>query len=127
MILKERYFFSWNRKLCDVIIAFFGAKISNEKIKKKNKKKKTSANTNNTIMSYAIDHEGFVLINLYSSNVEVEEVETICELDQLLCKFFIDSYKKSIFAGAFNLFFKSNLETSRSNLSLKTKAISKIV
>ena len=97
-----------------------------KKIKKKTKKK-TSANTNNTIMSYAINHEGFVLINLYSSNVEVEEVETICELDQLLCKFFIDSYKKSIFAGAFNLFFKSDLETSRSNLSLKTKAISKIV
>lgn len=46
------------------------------------------------------------MIDLYSSNTEVEKADTLCELDQLLSKTFIDSYKKSICAGALNLFSK---------------------
>ena len=97
-----------------------GAKIANEK-------KKTSTNINNRIMNYGVDDERFVLINLCNWNTEVEEVETLCELDQLLSKFFINSCKKSVYAGTFKQFFNSNLETSRSNSSLKTKSMSIII
>ena len=47
------------------------------------------------IVDADIDKETFVLINLYNSNTETEQVKTIYELDQLLSDFCLDSDKKN--------------------------------
>ena len=57
-----------------------------------------------------IDEETFVLIDLYNTNAEKEQIKTICELDQLLDDFYLDSNKKILLAGDFNLFFDPSLE-----------------
>ena len=59
-----------------------------------------------------INKEIFVLINLHNANTETEQIKTIYELDQLLSDFFLDSNKKIILAGDFNLFFDPSLEAS---------------
>ena len=65
------------------------------------------------------DEETFVLINLYNSNTETEQIKTIYELDQLLSDFCLDSNKKIILAGDFNLFFDPSLEASGGKPALK--------
>ena len=58
------------------------------------------------------DEEIFVLINLYNANTETEQIKTICDLDQLLSDFCLDSNKKKVLAGDFNLLFDPSLEAS---------------
>ena len=42
-----------------------------------------------------IDEEPFVaLISLYSANTEMNKIKAMCELDELLGNFRLDSYKK---------------------------------
>ena len=71
------------------------------------------------IVDADIDEETFVLINLYNANTETEQIKTICELDQLLSDFCLDSNKKIILAGDFNLFFDPSLEASGGKPALK--------
>ena len=47
----------------------------------------------------------FVLIYLYNSNAEVEQVKTICELNQMLGEFSLNSYEKVIFVDFFKSIF----------------------
>ena len=82
---------------------YFGDKISDNGIifflRNKNlkcRKRSTDTNGRIIIMEAHIDDEIFVLINLYSSNTEKEQMKTLCELDQLLGKSSLDSYKKDI-------------------------------
>ena len=49
----------------------------------------------------------------------MEQIKTIYELDQLLGDFCLDSNKKIILVGNFNLFFYSSLEASGGKLALK--------
>ena len=79
------------------------------------------------IVDVDIDEETFVLINLYNENTEAEQIETIYELDQLLGDFCLDSNKKIILAGDFNLFFDPSLEPSGGKPTLKNELISKLV
>ena len=72
------------------------------------------------IVDADIDKETFVLINLYNSNTETEQVKTIYELDQLLSDFCLDSDKNIILAGDFNLFFDPSLVASGGKPTLKT-------
>ena len=46
------------------------------------------------IVDADIDKETFVLIELYNTNTETEQIKTIYELDQLLSAFCLDSNKK---------------------------------
>ena len=68
-----------------------------------------------------INEEIFVLINFYNANTETEQIKTIYELDQLLSDFCLDSNKKIILAGDFNLFFDPSLEASGGKPALKKK------
>ena len=68
----------------------------------------------------------FLLINLYNPNTEAEQVKTLCELEQMLDIFSLDSYKNVFFAGDFNCFFNSNLEASGGNPILKKFLVSKL-
>ena len=79
------------------------------------------------IVNADIDEEAFVLINLYNANTETEQIKTIYELDQLLSDFCLDSNKKIILAGDFNLFFDPSLEASGGETAFKNKSISKLL
>ena len=47
-------------------------------------------------MDADIDEETFVLINLHNVNTETEQIKIICELDQLLGGFCLDSNRNII-------------------------------
>ena len=49
---------------------------------------------------------------MHNANTETEHIETVYELDQLLSDFCLDSKKKLILAGDFNLFFDPSLKGS---------------
>ena len=68
-----------------------------------------------------IDDQNFVSINFYNANTQSEQINTICELNQLLDNCYLDSTKKVVLAGDFNLFFDSSLEALGGNPTLKKK------
>ena len=68
-----------------------------------------------------------VLINFYNANTESEQINTACKLNQLLDDCYLDSTKKVVLAGDFNLFFDASLEASGGNPTLKKKSISKVL
>ena len=53
-----------------------------------------------------------MLTLMMNANTGTEQIKTIYELDQLLSDFCLDSNKKIILAGGFNLFFDPSLEAS---------------
>ena len=89
MIFKYRYFFSWNYELlrCNDRLSW------KQKIYKYSKIR-TDNNDRIIVLEAEIDDEIFLLINLYNPNTEVEQVKTLCELEQMLDIFSWDSYKK---------------------------------
>ena len=98
---------------CRVMIGYLGSnKIKVNKIKNDNQGRVL-------IVDADIDEETFVLINLYKKDTETEQIKTIYELDQLLGDFCLDSNKKIILAGDFNLSFDPSLETSGGKPALK--------
>ena len=99
--------------------------LGNKKIKCN--KIRTDNNGRNIVLEAEIDYGIFLLINLYNPNNEAEQVKILCELDQMLDIFSLDSYKKAFFSGNFICFINSNLEASGSNPTLKKKSISKII
>ena len=54
------------------------------------------------IISAEIGGDDFILINLYNSNTEKEQLTTLSKLEQLLDDFPLDSTQNIIFAGDFN-------------------------
>ena len=77
------------------MIGFLG----NKKIKYN--KIRTDNNGRIIVLEAEIDDEISLLINLYNPNTEAEQVKTLCELEQMLDVFSLDSYKNILFAGDF--------------------------
>ena len=44
----------------------------------------------------------FFLINLYKPNIEIKQVKTLCDLEQMLGIFSLDSYKNVFFTRDFD-------------------------
>ena len=103
------------------MIGFLG----NKKIKYN--KIRTDNNGRIIVLEAEIDDEIFLLINLYNPNTEAEQVKTLCELERMLDVFSLDSCKNILFAGDFNCFFNSSLETSGGNPAFKKKSVSKLI
>ena len=98
---------------CGVMIGYLGSnKIEINRIKNDNKGRIL-------IVDADIAEETFVLIKLYNANTEKEQIKTIYELDQLLSNFCLDSNKKIILTGDFNLFFDPSLEALDCKPALK--------
>ena len=111
----ELFFLHGTTNSCGVMIGYLGSnKIKVNRIKKYNQ-------GTILIVDADIDEETFVLINIYNVNTETEQIETIYELDRLLSDFCLDSNKKIILEGNFNLFFDPSLEASGGKPSLKKK------
>ena len=73
--------------------------LRNKKIKYN--KIRTDNNGRIIVLEAEIDDEIFLLINLYNPNTEAEQVKTLCELEQMLDVFSLDSYKNILFAADF--------------------------
>ena len=71
------------------------------------------------IVDADIDDQNFVLINFYNANTELEQINTICEPNQLLDDCYLDSTKNVVLAGDFNLFLDASLEALEGNPTLK--------
>ena len=76
--------------------------------------------------------ETFILLNLYNSNPDTEQLHTLSDvdlLDLLICDvdFSLDDTKTIVFAGDFNSFFNQKLEAMDGNPVLKKKSISKVL
>lgn len=65
--------------------------------------KKVIYDTNGGIIIMKAHIDDKILL-LYGSNTEVELIKTLCDLDQMLGKFYYDSYNEVFFVGDFNLF-----------------------
>ena len=92
------------------MIGFLG----NKKIK--HKKMKNDNNSRIIVLKVEIDDKIFFMI-----------LKILCELEQILEIFSLDSYKNDFFAGSFNCFLNSNFEASGGYPTLKKKSISKIM
>ena len=78
---------------CGIMIGCFGS----EKIKDNRIKNEIQGRI--VIVGAGIDEETFVLINLYNPNTKMGQSKTICELDQLLGDFCLNSNKKQYLQG----------------------------
>ena len=78
------------------------------------------------IFDAEIGDETFVLLNLYSSNTEAEQLQTLSKLYQLLEDLCLDFTQNIISARDFNLCFHLTLEKSGGFPSLKNKSVSNI-
>ena len=74
------------------MIGFLG----NKKIKCN--KIRTDNNSRIIVLEPEIDDEIFLLTNLYNPITEAEQVKTLCDLEQMLDIFSLDSYKNGFFS-----------------------------
>ena len=93
MTSKERSFFPHDSaSSCGVMIGYLGSKkVELNKINKDDHGRILKVDAN-------IDDQNFVLINFYNANTESEQINTICELNQLLDDCYLDSTKKVVLA-----------------------------
>ena len=94
---------------CGVFIAFFGSKsvtitkeISNDI--SNYYKGNFWYSVGILVLQVKIDDEIYLLVNLYNSNTEPEQLETLHELETILLKFNANEYNHIIFSGDFNIF-----------------------
>ena len=86
--MNGQIFFSHGKSSsCGVFIAFFGSKSATIT-------KEISDNSGRTlVLQVKIDDEIYLLVNLYNSNTEPEQLETLHELETILLKFDANEYK----------------------------------
>ena len=119
---KGQLFFSHGKtNSCGVAIGFYGTK-SFELINKIEDKAGRIL-----VIEAKIDDDTLLLVNIYNSNTESEQLLTLSELCLMLDNIDNLSNKKIIFGGDFNMIFDPILEAQGGNPVLKKKSIAKII
>ena len=77
------------------------------------------------VLQVKIDDEIYLLVNLYNSNTELEQFETLHELETILLRFDANQYSQITFSGDFNIFFNASLEATGGNAKLKMCTVGK--
>ena len=97
--MNGQTFFSHGKSnSCGVFIAFFGSKSVAIT-------KKFSDNSGHIlVLQVKIDGKIYLLVNLYNSNTEQEQLKTLNKLDTILLKSDDNEYNHIIFSGDFNTF-----------------------
>ena len=90
------------------------------------KKQQTDHNSHILILDVSISNCEYILINLYNTNTEKEQIEVLSNLFALLKTFDIDP-NKHIMAWDFNLFLKSKLDAVGGNPTLKRKSLAQCI
>ena len=103
-----------------VFITFYGGK------KIYLKKRLTHKNGCILILDTETDESEYILINLYNSNTESEQIHTPEELLSLLNNLEIKASKHMIFSGDFNLYFNISLDATGGSPLRKKCSLSKI-
>ena len=117
---KDPLFFSHgSTNSCGVAIGFCGLKSLH--IIDKNE------NGRILITDAKVNHKKFLLINLYNSNTESEQIKTLDTLKNLLEDIDNISDKKIILGGDLNLVFDCNLQACGDNPVLKKKSLTKFI
>ena len=97
--MNGQIFFSHGKSnLCDVFIAFFDIKsvIFTKEISDNNCRK--------LVLQVKTDDEIYLLVNLYTSNTEQEQLETLHELETFLLKYDVNEYNRIIFQVTLTFF-----------------------
>ena len=98
---------------CGVLIDFFGFE-SNEI-----KNKLCDANGGILILNVIINDERFIIVKLYNSSTEIEQIKTISNFSHLLHLLDVTINYKTIFTGHFNLLLNSKLDSDGGNPTIK--------
>ena len=102
---KGPIFFSHGKSnSCGVLIGFFGTGTFTVK------KQQTDKEGPILILDVSINDSEYILINLYNTNTENEQINVLRSLSKLLEDFDISLTKQLVIPGDFNLFFNSKLE-----------------
>ena len=79
------------------------------------------------VIHVKINIETYLLFNLYNSNTESEQLETLHELETILLKFDGNEYNHIIFSDDFNIDFNASLEATGWDVKLKTRTVGKFL
>ena len=79
------------------------------------------------VLQVKVDDKIYLLVILYNSNNEPEQLETLHELETILLKFDANEYNYIIFSGDFNIFFNASLKAKSGNAKLKTHTVGKFL
>ena len=120
--IDGQIFFSHGKSnSCGVFIAFFGSRsvtIMNE----------FSDNSGCIlVLQVKVDDKIYLLVILYNSNNEPEQLETLHELETILLKFDANEYNRIIFSGDFNTFLNTSFKATGGNAKLKTCMVGKFL
>ena len=115
------FFFHGPSNSCGVLVAYLG------KTSLVLNKQKTDKTGRILILDVMLDRGQYILLNLYNADTETEQCKIFNELQSLLKFFDINQNKIIIFAGDFNIFFVSKLETRGSKSLPQKKSIIKVV
>ena len=69
----------------------------------------------------------YVLVNIYNTNTEVEQVQALIELSELMKNINFLKENRIVLAGILSVFFDSKLETKGGKSSLKQKSVAKLL
>ena len=101
----EQKWFSHRKSIsCGVLIAYFGRETFIVK------KQQTDKEGRILILDVDINDSEDILINLYNSNTDNEQMDALSSLFELLKEFDTNPTKHLVMAGDFDLFFTSKLE-----------------
>ena len=79
------------------------------------------------ILDTRIDGSDFLLINIYNTNTEKEQVSVLNELTTILSNFQNTLNHNFIFGGNFNIFFDATLDAKGGTPTLKSRSINKLI
>ena len=79
------------------------------------------------ILDTRIDGSDFLLINIYNTNTEKEQVSVLNELTTILSNFQNTLNHNFIFGGNFNIFFDASLDAKGGTPTLKSRSINKLI
>ena len=105
LIVQSSVFIYAKTNSCGVAIRYIG---SNKVDVLDKKKKKNDKNGRILILDVKVDETNFVLVKIYNSNTETEQVATLHDFDKML-ETIKDLYDKHIvLAGGFNFSFETH-------------------
>ena len=85
--------------------------------------KKNDENGRILILDVMVDETNFVIVNIYNSNTETEQVTTLLDLGKMSETVKDLSDKYIVLVGDFNFFFDTSLGSYRSKPTLKKRSI----
>ena len=79
------------------------------------------------ILDVNIDEIRYVLVNVYSANTEVEQIQVLSELSELMKKITFSEENHKVWSVDLNVFFDSKLETKGGKPSLKQNSVAELL